>query len=68
LRKGAGSRRSRERKEKKMGDRKKQPVKNLGKPVEHDMYPSHNDFSPAEHEWELNHYELERKPEKERPK
>jgi hypothetical protein len=41
----------RERKEEKTGDKKEQLAQNPGKPVEHELYPAHNELSPTEHEW-----------------
>jgi hypothetical protein len=46
-----------------MGKMKEQQLQNLGKLVEHELYPSHNDLSPIEHEWYPTHYELEKQPE-----
>jgi hypothetical protein len=51
-----------------MGDRKKQQTQNSGKLVDHELYPSHDEFPPTKHEWDPTHYEMARKPEKERPK
>jgi hypothetical protein len=41
----------RERKEKKMGDKKTQLERNPEKTVKHELYPTHNEFFPVEHEW-----------------
>jgi hypothetical protein len=41
----------RERKEEKTGDKKEQLAQNPRKPVEHELYPTHNELSPAKHEW-----------------
>jgi hypothetical protein len=35
----------------------------MGKPVEHELYPTQNEFSLVEEEWEKTHYDLERNPE-----
>jgi hypothetical protein len=43
------------------GGQERKLVQNPGKPVEHELYPSHNELSPAEHEWYPTHYELENK-------
>jgi hypothetical protein len=43
---------------------KEQLAQNLGKPVERELYPAHNDLLPIEHEWEPTHYELAKEPEK----
>jgi len=41
----------RERKEEKTGNMKEQLAQNLGKLVEHELYPAHNELSPAKHDW-----------------
>jgi hypothetical protein len=40
----------RERKEDKTRDKKEQIVKNPGKPVEHELYPTHNELSSVQHD------------------
>jgi len=54
----------REKKEGKTKDKKEQLVQNLGKPVEHELYPAHNELSLAEHKWYPTHYKLAKKHEK----
>jgi hypothetical protein len=43
-----------------MGDEKEQLVKNKGKLVEHELYPTHNELSLVEHEWYPTHYDMEK--------
>jgi hypothetical protein len=44
-RRSRGSRKKREEREEDMGDMKEQLVQNPGKPVEHELYPTHNELS-----------------------
>jgi hypothetical protein len=54
--KGVGSRRSRRSRKKREergedGGHERTTSTKSGKPVEHELYPAHNELSPAEHEW-----------------